>query len=96
MPSKPRNILPSFSTTEEIKLNASVGQLPHGNNSGYPLKNVSYCLILFMDYARLLPNHLVQAAGLVGHLRFQTLIFGITLPSVQVYNAVLAVHPAKQ
>ena len=37
MPSKPRDILPSFSNTKAIKLNVSVGQLPHGNNPGYSL-----------------------------------------------------------
>ena len=94
-----QDILPSFTTAKEIKLNDIVGQLPHGNNPGYSLQILSYCLILFMDYVRSLPNHLVQAAGWVGHLHFQTLILakelGPTLPNVPVYHAVLDVHPAK-
>ena len=49
MSSESRDILPSFSTKKGIKLKSSVGQLPHGNNPGYSLQILSYCLIIFME-----------------------------------------------
>ena len=99
MPSKPRDILPSFSTTNEIKLIVSVGQLPHGNNPGYSLENLSYLLPHFIYGLCTIaakPPCPGSRMGWASSLSNPNSCIGITLPSVPVYHGVLAVHPAKQ